>query len=95
MKNNKKYTYKSTENSLTYNHMENDFDNVNHPTHYTEGRQYEPIDVIYDWRLDFCCANALKYISRAGRKNNAVEDLEKAVFYLNYKIKKLKENKNA
>lgn len=59
--------------------------NVNHPSHYTEGRKHEPIDVIYDWNLDFDLGNAIKYISRAGRKDSTKtkEDLEKAIFYLN------------
>ena len=68
----------------------NDFDPVNHPSHYCEGRKYEPIDVIEDWKLDFLTGNALKYISRAGRKNDESEDLEKAVFYLNRRIKQIK-----
>ena len=58
-------------------------DNVNHPSHYAEGRRYEPIDVIEDWELDFHLGNAVKYISRAGRKGDAREDIEKAVWYLN------------
>lgn len=68
----------------------NDFDPVNHPSHYCEGRKYEPIDVIEDWKLDYCTGNALKYISRAGRKNDEIEDLEKAVFYLNRRIQQIK-----
>ena len=52
-------------------------DNVNHPSHYAEGRKYEPIDVIEDWELDFCLGNAVKYISRAGRKSDELEDLKK------------------
>jgi hypothetical protein len=43
---------------------------VNHPSHYAEGRKYEPIDVIQDWKLDFCLGNTVKYISRCGRKNS-------------------------
>ena len=62
----------------------------NHPSHYCEGRKYEPIDVIEDWNLGFLTGNALKYISRAGRKNDELEDLEKAVFYLNRRIKQIK-----
>ena len=58
-------------------------DNVNHPSHYAEGRRFEPIDVIEDWGLDFHLGNAVKYISRAGRKGDAREDIEKAVWYLN------------
>lgn len=58
---------------------------VAHPSHYAEGRKYEPIDVIFDWNLDFDLGNAIKYISRAGRKdpNKVKEDLEKAIFYIN------------
>lgn len=62
------------------------FDNVNRPAHYCEGRKYEPIEVINDWELDFDLGNVVKYISRAGRKIDAVEDLKKARFYLNHKI---------
>lgn len=65
-------------------------DSVNHPNHYAEGREYEPIDVIEDWGLGFCLGNALKYIARAGRKGDAVEDLEKAEFYIRYEIEQLK-----
>lgn len=67
------------------------YDTVNRPKHYAEGREYEPIDVINDWELGFNLGNTVKYISRAGRKNNAIEDLEKAKFYLEYEIKRLKE----
>lgn len=70
-------------------YKENDMENyVNHPSHYADGREYEPIDVITDWQLDFCLGNAVKYISRAGRKDKAKEkeDLEKAVFYIQYYI---------
>lgn len=63
--------------------------NVEHPSHYAEGRKYEPIDVINDWGLNFNLGNTIKYISRAGRKNNIIEDLKKAKFYLDYEIKKL------
>lgn len=69
--------------------------NVEHPSHYNQGK-YEVIDVINDWKLNFNLGNAIKYIARADYKNNAIEDLKKAVFYLNYEIKqreKLNENK--
>ena len=67
-----------------------EYDPVNRPSHYTEGRKYEPIDVIEDWNLGFCTGNALKYISRAGRKDNAIQDLEKAKWYIKREIQKLK-----
>lgn len=63
--------------------------NIEHPSHYAEGRKYEPIDVINDWELNFNLGNTIKYISRAGRKDNAVEDLKKAKFYLDYEIKRV------
>lgn len=65
-------------------------DHVNHPNHYNQGK-YEVIDVIADWKLDFCLGNAVKYIARAGHKdpNAKAEDLEKAVWYLQYYIDNL------
>lgn len=42
---------------------------VNHPDHYGgKDNPYEAIKVIDAWNLSFCLGNALKYISRAGRK---------------------------
>lgn len=66
-----------------------DFDVVSNPSHYTEGRTIEPIAAIQDWELNFCLGNVVKYISRAGRKKDALEDLKKARFYLDYHIKEL------
>lgn len=64
-------------------------DPINSPSHYAEGRQYEPIDVIADWELNYHLGNTLKYISRAGRKQNHLEDLKKARYYLNKEIERL------
>lgn len=66
------------------------FDPVNRPSHYTEGRKFETIEVIEDWDLGFCLGNAVKYISRAGRKSNQIEDLKKAVWYVERQIEALK-----
>ena len=65
-------------------------DPVNHPDHYTYGR-FEVLDVIEDWDLDMHRGNAVKYIARAGRKDTdtEIEDLKKAIFYLDRKIKLL------
>lgn len=65
-------------------------DNVNHPAHYTSGK-IEVIDFIEDKKLGFHLGNAVKYISRAGRKDPAktIEDLRKAAWYLNRQIKRL------
>lgn len=54
---------------------------VNHPSHYNKGK-YEVIDVIEDWKLGFHLGNALKYIARADHKNNQIEDIKKAIWYL-------------
>lgn len=66
-------------------------DPVNHPAHYTDG-QIEVIDFIDDKQLSYCLGNAVKYISRAGKKDPAktIEDLQKAVWYLNHEIEKRK-----
>ena len=64
-------------------------DPVNNPSHYAEGRKYEPINVIEDWDLNYRLGNAVKYISRAGRKLDAKEDLRKAVWYLQREIESL------
>lgn len=66
-------------------------DPVNHPVHYTDG-QIEVIDFIDDKQLSYCLGNAVKYISRAGKKDPAktIEDLQKAVWYLNHEIEKRK-----
>lgn len=65
-------------------------DNVNHPAHYTDGK-IEVIDYIQDKDFNFCRGNAIKYISRAGKKDKAkeIEDLQKAVLYLNKEIERL------
>lgn len=67
---------------------------VNHPSHYADGRKYEPIDVIADWDLNFALGSALKYISRAGRKDDIVQDLEKARWYIDYEIERLKNERS-
>ena len=65
--------------------------NVNHPSHYTDGK-IEVIDYIEDKKFDYCLGNAIKYISRAGKKNpdKTIEDLEKAIWYIQRRIKQLK-----
>lgn len=71
---------------------ENEYDIISHPAHYAEGRQYEPRLVIVDWELDYYLGNALKYISRAGRKGSAIEDLRKAKQYIDFEIELLEKN---
>lgn len=73
-------------------------DKVNHPSHYTWLKDICGIEVIDITRhLDFDLGNAIKYILRAGHKSEEgyddtakeIEDLQKAVFYINDKIKLL------
>ena len=67
-------------------------DSVNHPSHYTDGK-IEVIDYIEDKKLGFCLGNAIKYISRAGKKDPSkeVEDLKKARWYIDRRIKEIEE----
>ena len=69
-------------------------DPVQHPAHYTDGG-IECIDYIEAKGLGYHLGNAVKYISRAGKKDPAktIEDLEKAVWYIQRKIELLKEGK--
>ncbi len=67
-------------------------DLVNRPAHYTDGK-IEVIEYIEDKKLGFCLGNAIKYISRAGKKNpdKEIEDLLKAKWYIERRIKELEE----
>lgn len=60
---------------------------INHPKHYNKGK-YEVIDVIEDWELNFNLGNAVKYIGRADYKGNKVEDLRKAMWYIDREIER-------
>lgn len=70
-------------------------DPVNHPSHYTDGK-IEVIDFILDKKLNFTRGNAVKYISRAGKKNpeTEIEDLQKAAWYINKEIQRLQGDKS-
>lgn len=78
---------------ITEEDMDNNF---NHRDYYEDGRQYEPRKVISDWGLNFNLGNAVKYISRAGRKKEEtkLEDLMKAKTYLEYEIEEVKRNES-
>ena len=67
---------------------------VNHPKHYGgENNPYEAIKVIDAWELGFSLGNTVKYISRAGKKgkDKELEDLRKALWYLQHHIGTLEE----
>lgn len=70
-------------------------DMVNHPPHYTSHPSgVEAIQVTR--HMTFNLGNAMKYIWRAGIKdpNKTVQDLEKAIFYLNDEIARIREMEN-
>ena len=57
-------------------------DPVNHPSHY-QANGLEAIDVIEAFELPYHLGNVVKYVLRAGRKNDSPEeDLRKARWYL-------------
>ena len=60
-------------------------DNINHPEHYTNHPSgVECIQVTE--HMGFCLGNAIKYIWRADLKGHAVQDLEKAIWYIKREI---------
>jgi len=63
-------------------------DMVNHPPHYTSHPSgVECIQVTE--HMNFCIGNAMKYLWRAGLKEDVKEDLEKAVFYINRELERI------
>ena len=61
------------------------------PQPYYHTGTYEAINVIEAWGLNFNLGNVIKYVARAGRKtDNPIEDLEKAKWYIEREIDKLK-----
>lgn len=72
-------------------------DVVNHPAHYGGAENpYEAIKVIEAWGLGFCLGNAVKYISRSGKKDPTkdIEDLQKAAWYIEREIARLRAEKD-
>ena len=59
---------------------------VNHPAHYGGDTTYEAIKVIENWNLNFRLGNVLKYIRRAQHKDNLLQNLQKARWYLDREI---------
>lgn len=69
-----------------------DNDPVNHPAHYTAYKGLEVIDLTE--QMNFNRGNAVKYIARAGLKDkeHELEDLEKAIWYTQREIQRIKNN---
>jgi hypothetical protein len=75
----------------TFTIDEDNNSSVIHPQHYGgKNNPYEAIKVIEAWEVGFNLGNTLKYISRAGKKDNIIQDLEKALFYLDREIQNRK-----
>ncbi len=60
------------------------------PAHYTRFKNAEVIDITEE--LNYCRGNAVKYLARAGAKDPSkeIEDLEKARWYVDREISRLK-----
>lgn len=76
-----------------------DHDPVNHPTHYASeakcsgcGESIECIDVVR--HMSFDQGNAMKYLWRAGKKDATVQDLRKAIWYIEDMIAEIEGRKN-
>ena len=54
--------------------------------HYENGKGYDIIDVCRDYALNFNRGNILKYVARAGKKDDELKDLRKALDYLQREI---------
>lgn len=61
-------------------------DSPTNPSYYHADRTYQPIEVIENWSLCHHLACVVKYLARAGRKGDALEDLKKAEWYLEREI---------
>jgi hypothetical protein len=72
-------------------------DAVKHPSHYRSESGHEAIDVISAWGLNFALGNVIKYVCRAGLKSRdtELEDLRKALFYLESEIKARQESSDS
>lgn len=67
------------------------YEKVDHPEHYQSRSGIEAIEVIESYGLNFSLGSAVKYILRAGKKpsENSVDDLSKAIWYLQREIERL------
>ena len=59
--------------------------------HYEATGEYDLIDIISDYKLNFSRGNVLKYIIRAGKKDDELQDLYKALDYIQREIAYVRE----
>ena len=67
-------------------------DLVHHPAHYCYS-EYEPKDVIRAWELNFNLGSAVKYIARAGRKDDILQELNKAKQFIEFEIEAIEKER--
>ena len=71
-------------------------DKIDHPSYYGgKDNPYEAIKVIEAQNLGFCLGNAIKYISRAGKKDAIIQDLKKARWYLDREIENIENGRKS
>lgn len=64
---------------------------ITRPKHYGgTDNPHEPIAIIEHYGLGFCLGNVIKYVLRSDKKGQEVEDLMKAIFYLQRHLDKVK-----
>jgi len=63
----------------------------NKPTHYQTDNNIDIIDFCKMYNLNFNRGNVIKYVARAGKKDDEIKDLEKALDFIQREIKYLKE----
>lgn len=72
--------------------MKEDKEEINHPSHYGgKDDTYEAIKVMEAWGLSGHLWSTVKYIARAGKKDNALKDLKKARWYIDRKIRRMEQ----
>jgi hypothetical protein len=62
--------------------------------HYDNGKDYDLIDVISDYALNFNRGNIVKYVCRADKKGSEIQDLEKAMDYLGRELEILRDQQD-
>ena len=70
-----------------YNQFKPKKEMINHPSHYNQG--IEAIDYIESHKMNFNIGNVIKYVTRAKHKGTELQDLKKALWYLDREIKRL------
>lgn len=73
--------------------VDSEIESVNHPNHYGgKGNPLEVINIIEYYGLNFNLGNVIKYCLRAGKKDEIIQELKKAQWYINREIERLENN---